>query len=71
MSFVFHIRKPLSKKRGNQWYRDHGPRDSVTFCGAVCTAYDIPERSRADAWTGPEGLEFVPCEKCLEKRVRV
>jgi len=39
-----HIREPLPKRGGNQWYRDKSMPESRTLCGAPCGYYDIPFR---------------------------
>lgn len=39
---IIHIRKPLPRRRGNQWYKDRSEYVSKTLCGADCGLYDVP-----------------------------
>ena len=41
MAEIFHIRRPLRRAGGNQFYRDKSNRGQGTYCGKPETAYDV------------------------------
>lgn len=60
---TFHIRAPLPRKGGNQFYRDNAPRVAKTLCGAPVTDHD-----NRFAWHPFPAGDYVPCEQCVEIR---
>ena len=64
---VFHIRRPLRKNRGSQFYRDYSNRGQGTYCGAPETTFDAAHSHRAVSWTNLE-THYVPCKLCCELR---
>lgn len=74
MTTLSHIRRPLRRARGSQWYRDKGDRSTGTWCGAPDTRHDIQESVAA---TGLEAaLEWINrgygpheiCPQCIAIR---
>ena len=69
---VAHIRMPMDRRKGNQYYRDQRERKVATVCGAPVTEYDTDHRC------SPWGVERLAafadanpgriCAACLEKR---
>jgi hypothetical protein len=69
-----HIRRPLRRARGSQWYRDKGDRSTGTWCGAPDTRDDVQnaawEESDRDwllAWLNSYGPHEV-CTKCIRAK---
>jgi len=60
---IFHIRKPLRRRGGSQYYRDRGEREVGTLCGAPPTAFDVANRAAAVPWEA-----HIPCQECLSAR---
>ena len=68
---IFHIRRRLPRKGGNQWYKVHVDNRVVsTYCGAVPTEGDAAPRGKAVSWTHPRLGECVPCAECVTQRKR-
>ena len=62
---MVHIRQPLPKKGGSQFYRrHHGPGAAKTYCGAPMTAYDLAAGDKAEGTVAPV------CQDCLELRAK-
>lgn len=66
---TFHLRRPLPKRRGNQFYRDK--RDfadfDATVCGAAVTEYDQPHNrpNRMQDWYDAHyEVERTACKQC-------
>jgi hypothetical protein len=57
---VFHIRRPLRRAGGSQFYRDKSDRGQGTYCGASETSFDIGPNDRAVAFNGR-----TPCAACV------
>ena len=57
----FHIRRPLRKARGTQYYRDRSDRGQGTYCGLPETDRDIGPNDRI--WD-----VAATCQHCLETR---
>lgn len=64
METVFHIRKRLRRRGGNQFYRDTAIRETSTFCGAPVTGYDFACNSKPQPWTNGD-TDFIPCPECV------
>lgn len=61
---TFHIRRRLTRARGNQFYRDQNNRDQGTYCGAEPTDHDIRWNWPAvDTWGG-----WKACRACVKER---
>lgn len=60
---TFHIRAPLPRKGGNQFYLDNAPRVAKTLCGEPVTSHDIYY-----AWQAFAVGNYEPCERCVEIR---
>ena len=59
---VYHIRRRLRRRRGNQFYRDRSIRKSESYCGEM-TADDIFWNWKAEIFE-----HKFPCKKCIEIR---
>ena len=67
---MIHIRNPVPRARGSQWYRDKSIPTGSTLCGAPCGYYDVPIRdtkykkfSHQDPfWVAKGGF----CPECLK-----
>ena len=70
MATIYHIRKPLRRARGNQYYRDDSNRGQGTYCGASETEFDIPHRDKAVTWFGKNGA-YAACVKCIMARAEI
>ena len=57
---LFHIRKQLRKRGGNQFYRDRSIRKTETLCGAPVTDVDLPFNGKIAGLPG-----FECCQDCL------
>jgi hypothetical protein len=68
MDTIYHIRRPLKKQRGNQFYKDYS-RGQGTYCGAPETAFDVPHRGRACEWTNAQ-IHHIPCKECCRIRAK-
>lgn len=64
---IFHIRKPLKKQRGNQFYYDYSDRWQGNYCGAPETSFDIPYKSEARSWSSLQ-THYEPCRECCRIR---
>lgn len=66
MIAIYHIRKPLLRARGNQWYRDKSHRGQGTFCGEPEGPKDISHRTKWVVWIETTtGTEWQPCARCM------
>jgi len=65
MNVIFHIRRPLKKQKGNQFYKDRSNRSNGTYCGAEETAHDVGWMGQAERWINDKGVVFEPCEACI------
>lgn len=43
---IFHIRRALAKRGGNQYYKDKSVRKPETYCGAPVTEFDAAHKDR-------------------------
>lgn len=67
---MIHIRNPVPRARGSQWYRDKSIPTGTTLCGAPCGYYDVPIRDtkykkfslRDPFWATKGGF----CPECLK-----
>jgi len=59
---TFHIRKPVPRTRGNQYYKDYSIHDCGSYCGQM-SDHDVTATQKAIAFEN-----WVPCEVCLELR---
>ena len=66
MNVIYHIRRPLKKQKGNQFYRDRSIRSNGTYCGAPETSQDIACKDRAERWTNDENTTYIPCRECCK-----
>ena len=66
----FHIRRRLTRKGGNQWYKVRVDNRVVsTYCGDAPTEFDEAWNRKAEPWTHTKrGWEMRPCEGCLRVR---
>ena len=64
---IFHIRKPLKKQRGNQYYHDYSDRGQGNYCGSPETLFDVPHKSEARSWSSLQ-THYVPCKQCCRIR---
>ena len=64
IAITFHIRAPMPRKGGNQFYRDKTHRVAKTLCGDSVTEHDIRFSERPL----PFGM-YVPCERCVDIRM--
>lgn len=64
---TYHIRKRMTPRGGNSFYRDRSERKTETFCGAPVTGYDITWRERGVVWNRSDVERFEPCAACLLK----
>ena len=64
---IFHIRKPLKKQRGNQYYYDYSDRGQGNYCGSPETSFDVPHKSEARSWSSLQ-THYVPCKQCCRIR---
>lgn len=67
-TIIQHIRRPLPRKGGNQWYRAHEVRTPTTYCGADVTAHDVGCRDSTDSWMRDDGTFFKTCAACVAHR---
>lgn len=67
-SATFHIRRPLAKCGGNQFYRDTTVRATSTYCGADMTDCDAAAKHKVGSWTKADGTRMIPCGRCIELR---
>lgn len=67
---TMHIRRPLRRARGSQWYRDRSDRGQGTFCGGAEGLYDIPARERQPVRYELPGTDRVVCAACSTARER-
>ena len=65
-ALTYHIRKRQPRRGGNQFYRDRSVVKAETMCGDQPGMYDVYWTQHAAAWTRPDGVEFVPCGRCVE-----
>ena len=65
---VFHIRRRMPRRGGNQYYLDRSNRPVFTYCGAPVTEYDDNWRSKAHPWKRRDGTEMVACVECVRVR---
>jgi len=59
---MIHIRKSLSNRRGNYYYRDYSERIAETLCGAGPTGQDITDTKSGLAWMH----EHDGCPECMK-----
>lgn len=67
---TFHIRKRMTPRGGNSFYRDKSERKTETFCGAPVTGYDIRWNERGAVWNRSDFERFEPCAECLKVRAK-
>ncbi len=60
---IFHIRRRLRRRGGNQFYLDTSERKTATYCGENVTDYDISWNADAVAFNGRR-----PCPQCIATR---
>lgn len=70
MPHVFHIRRPLPPRGGNQWYRNKDPdvRKAFTYCGTEPGLSDVPSSGSIKPWIGSDGIINEPCAACVDRR---
>jgi hypothetical protein len=60
---MIHIRQPLPRKRGNNFYRDDNPRTPHTLCGAPVTDKDVNDTKGGLEWLRTHN----GCNECAKK----